>query len=112
MSHPIGQPPIRRTNQSLFLVSRISILIIVVLYCLVGIEIFRRRRALRSIDSDTVPIENTLGPVNDASSGHSNNSVALTVEVSVESQPGNSAKSPVGKESVFASECSTRDMTL
>ncbi|KAK0722692.1 hypothetical protein B0T26DRAFT_750060 [Lasiosphaeria miniovina] len=43
------------------------ILITIVLYCLVGIEIVKRRRALQSITSDSVPLDDTMRPAGAAS---------------------------------------------
>ncbi|KAK3379634.1 hypothetical protein B0T24DRAFT_663768 [Lasiosphaeria ovina] len=43
------------------------VLITIVLYCLVGIEIVKRRRALQSITSDSVPLDDTMRPAGAAS---------------------------------------------
>lgn len=56
-----------------------------VLYVLVGIEIFKRRRALNHIASDSMdPIVST----SDNPPGHANNAIALTTDVGVKPPPG------------------------
>jgi hypothetical protein len=89
------------SNSTFCFLSRVMIFIAMVLYCLVGIEILKRKHAWKSIDSDSVPLE-TL------ELGHFNNAVAATVEVNVQSQPGHTAAQVQGKtESVMSSRGST-----
>lgn len=72
------------------------------LYCLVGIEILKRRHAFKSIGSDYITLD-TIVSANNVSFDHFNNAVAMTVEVNVQSQPVHIAKLDDGKETGFAS---------
>jgi hypothetical protein len=88
------------------------------LYCLVGAEIVKRRHELRSITSDSIPLEENIPPSysrriyhhdNNAPVNYSrrfNHNVAMTVQVDVDSRPKTSANSNDGNESSFASRCS------
>jgi hypothetical protein len=71
------------------------------LYCLVGMEILKRRYKLKST-CDYIT-QATIMSANNVSSDHLNNAVAMTVGVNVQSQPVHIAESHGRKESVFAS---------
>jgi len=81
-----------------------------VLYCLVGLEIVKRRRALRLITSDSVPLDDTVSPPDDTSYDNPNYSVAVTVELNVNSQPRNVSTSHSTNELLLTtSNCSVID---
>ena len=63
---------------------RTTIVVTIVLYCLVGMEIVRRRRAIKAITSDSVPLDDTVlvDTYNDRRA-----SVATAVELEVRSPP-------------------------
>ncbi|KAK3346404.1 hypothetical protein B0T25DRAFT_592627 [Lasiosphaeria hispida] len=88
------------------------ILIIIVLYCLIGIEIVKRRRALASItnNSQIVFMDDVVMPAVDInvreSYSNSHNTVAMTVEFDVHSNPRNGSTSRSGDESLLLSSTS------
>jgi hypothetical protein len=82
-----------------------------VLYCLVGIEILKRRYAFKSIGSGSIPLD-TIVSTGNVSFDHSNNAVAMTVEANVQSQLVHIAKLHDKKESAFASKCSSSTSQL
>lgn len=99
--------PVCCANATFSLVSRSTVLITMVLYCLVGIEIVRRRRALQSLTSNSVAMDDTVLPATDASYASSSNTVAMTVEFDVYSQRGQMSTSHSGNESLLTtSKCS------
>ncbi|KAK0724917.1 hypothetical protein B0H67DRAFT_480881 [Lasiosphaeris hirsuta] len=88
------------------------ILIIIVLYCLIGIEIVKRRRALASIttSSQVVFMDDVVMPTVeiDVCESYSNphNTVAMTVEFDVHSHPRKGSTSRSGDESLLLTSTS------
>jgi len=82
------------------------------LYCLVGLEILKRR--YKSNSTGNYITQATIMSANNVSSDHLNNAVAMTVEVNVQSQPVHIAESLGRKEPVFASssKCSVGENSI
>lgn len=76
-----------------------------ILYCLVGVEILKRRHAFKFIASDSIPLD-TVASANSVPLDHSKSGEAMTAEVSAQSQSERSASTRDGNESVFASKYS------
>jgi hypothetical protein len=72
-----------------------------ILYCLVGVEILKRKYKFKSTCNYIT--QATIMSANNVSSEHLNNAVAMTIELNVQSQPTHIAESHGRKESVFAS---------
>jgi hypothetical protein len=72
-----------------------------ILYCLVGIEILKRRYMFKSTCNYIT--QATIMSANNGSSDNLNNAVAMTVQVNAQSQPVHIAESHGRKESGFAS---------
>jgi len=69
------------------------------IYCLVGIEIFKRRSALNSISNDFISLD-TVVSIDDTSFDSSNNTSTPAVEISDQSHPTRTVESRDGKASI------------
>ncbi|PKS08585.1 hypothetical protein jhhlp_004971 [Lomentospora prolificans] len=65
-----------------------SILVTMILYILVGVEIAKRRLALRYIASDSIPLDQSVLPKSDMTFDDASIGVAVTVDVDVDIHPG------------------------
>jgi hypothetical protein len=73
-----------------------------VLYCLVGIEIVRRRRAIRAVSSGSVPLDDIVMAASQTSSSSFDNTVVMRGDFDVHSQPEQVLTSHSADESLIS----------
>lgn len=97
------RPPLHCFNPALTMhtLSRVLIFVSLVLYVVIGVEIVKRKQALKAIGKDSIPMSTVMSP-KDVSFDHSAN--AVEVEYNVNSRPGYNSGSYDG-ESVCTPSC-------
>ena len=84
-----------------FSFARFIIVVVMILYCLVGMEIVKLRHKFKLTNNDHITQASTTS-ANNVSFDHPSNAVTMTVEANVQSQPVHIADSHGRKESVSA----------